>query len=89
MDSIANLIVEWTQDDKGRNILYKKNGDERYPDFKLYKMIARTVHKHTPQAQLKGGFFNKYVSTRKKINKKAKIIDIDKMSVLSEITISV
>ena len=56
MDHLAKLMVEWTQDDKGRNILYKKNGDERYPDFKLYKMIARTVHKHTPQAQLAGPF---------------------------------
>jgi DNA repair exonuclease SbcCD ATPase subunit len=32
--------------------LYKNNGEERYPDFKLYKMIARCVHKHTPHAQL-------------------------------------
>ena len=39
MDSLSKLMVEWTQDDKGRNILYKKNGDERYPDFKLYKMM--------------------------------------------------
>jgi len=84
LDEIANLMMEWTKDDKGRNILYKKNGDERYPDFKLYKMIARTVHKHTPQAQLQG-VFNKYISTRKKINKKSKIIDIDKMPILSEV----
>ena len=85
MDSLSKLMVEWTQDDKGRNILYKKNGDERYPDFKLYKMIARTVHKHTPQAQLEGPFFNRFIVTRKKIKKKTKIVDIDKMPVLSEI----
>tara|TARA_Y100001933_G_C18863345_1_gene506863 strand:- start:333 stop:938 length:606 start_codon:yes stop_codon:yes gene_type:complete len=85
MDSLSKLMVEWTQDDKGRNILYKKNGDERYPDFKLYKMIARTVHKHTPQAQLEGPFFNRFIVTRKKIKKKTKIVDIDKMPLLSEI----
>ena len=85
MDIIANLIAEWTKDDKGRNILYKKNGDERYPDFKLYKMIARTVHKHTPQSQLDGPFFNRYIVPRKKINKKSKIVDVDKMPDLTEI----
>ena len=53
-------LNEWTKDDKDRNVLYKKNGDERYPDFKLYKMIARTVHKHTPQAQLQGHFFDRF-----------------------------
>ena len=40
-----------------KNILYKKNGEERYPDFKLYKMIARTVHNHTPEAQLTNGSY--------------------------------
>ena len=84
MDHLAKLMVEWTKDDKGRNILYKKNGDERYPDFKLYKMIARTVHKHTPQAQLAGPFFNRYIVSRKKVSKKTKFVDIDKMPDLSE-----
>ena len=84
MDHLAKLMVEWTQDDKGRNILYKKNGDERYPDFKLYKMIARTVHKHTPQAQLAGPFFNRYIVPRKKVSKKTKFVDVDKMPDLSE-----
>ena len=66
-------------DDKGKNILYKKNGVERYPDFKLYKMISRTVHNPTPQAQLDNPFFSEYVVTKKTINKKAKIMNIDKI----------
>ena len=49
---IKRLIVEWCSDDKGINMLYKNNGVDRYPDFKLYKMIARCVHNHTPHAQL-------------------------------------
>jgi len=49
---VAKLIADWCTSDDGKNVLYKDNGDERYPDFKLYKMIARRVHKHTPQAQL-------------------------------------
>jgi hypothetical protein len=79
-DPIAGLIDEWCKDDKGRNILYKKCGEERYPDFKLYKMIARTVHKHTPQAQLDNVQFEKYKINRKKAKQK-KIMDIDKLPV--------
>lgn len=76
-DLIAKLIVEWCKDDKGRNVLYKNNGDERYPDFKLYKMIARTVHNHTPIAQLERNIFQNYCVSKKKIGKKVRIIDID------------
>lgn len=75
---IAKLIIEWTKDDKGRNILYKNNGEERYPEFKLYKMIVRTVHNHTPEKQLDNILFRKFITTKKKI-KKQKVINIDKM----------
>ena len=44
LDDVQQLVVDWCTDDKGKNILYKKNGEERYPEFKLYKMIARNVH---------------------------------------------
>jgi len=54
------LILDWCTDENGKNIMYKKNGEERYIDFKLYKMIARTVHNHTPYDQLKRRFFSKY-----------------------------
>ena len=61
-----------------KEIFYiKKNGEERYPEFKLYKMIARTVHKHTPTAQLQKPIFQKYVVGKKKINKSTKIMRID------------
>jgi hypothetical protein len=76
-DPITKLIMEWCTDDNNKNILYKKNGDERYPDFKLYKMIARTVHNHTPEKQMETLFFNKFVTKKKKIPKKAKIMNID------------
>ncbi len=57
---LKKLIEEWCLDDKDRNVLYKKNREERYPNFKLYKMIARTVHKHTPTNQLKKEIFKQY-----------------------------
>ena len=42
-------------------MLYKGNGVDRYPEFKLYKMIARCVHNHTPRAQLERPEFDAYV----------------------------
>jgi hypothetical protein len=78
---IAKLIIEWTKDDKGRNILYKNNGEERYPEFKLYKMIVRTVHNHLPEKQIENGLFFEYTSSKKKI-KKQKIVNIDSMDVM-------
>ena len=60
-DPVKKLIVEWCLDDKGINLLYKNNGDERYPDFKLYKMIARHVHNHIPQAQLERSVFKQFI----------------------------
>jgi hypothetical protein len=64
------LIKAWCMDDSGRNVLYKSNGDERYPSFKLYKMIARHVHRHTPEAQLSRPEFARYVVKKKDINTK-------------------
>ena len=74
-DPIKKLIVEWCLDDKGINILYKNNGDDRYPDFKLYKMIARNVHNHTPQVQLERKEFSNFCVNLDSIPKD--IINID------------
>jgi hypothetical protein len=57
---IYDLIISWIHDDNGVNVLYKKNGEDRYPDFKLYKMIARIVHNHVPETQFKHPCFDKY-----------------------------
>ena len=74
---IKELITDWVKDDKGRNILYKNNGDERYPDFKLYKMITRSVHCHLPKDQLSRKIFSQYSISRKNIKKNQKIMRID------------
>jgi len=79
---ITRLIVEWCLDDKGVNVLYKNNGEERYPDFKLYKMIARCVHNHTPQAQLQREEFKRFQIHKKDVPlKKGKIVNIDQMPI--------
>uniref|UniRef100_A0A6C0EZ03 Protein kinase domain-containing protein n=1 Tax=viral metagenome TaxID=1070528 RepID=A0A6C0EZ03_9ZZZZ len=78
-EPLAKLIVEWVTDDHNRNILYKTNGEERYPDFKLYKMIARNVHNHTPHTQLSKPIFAAYEFPKKKVKTTHRIINIDKM----------
>ena len=82
--AIAKLINEWCKDDNGRNILYKKNGEERYPSFKLYKMIARIVHQHTPDNQLLRPEFSQYKVNADDIPGKMKkhIMDLDSYPVL-------
>lgn len=63
-DELQKTIHRWCLDDKKSSVLYKKNGDERYPDFKLYKMIAKTVHDHTPQNQMAFPFFKQFKTSQ-------------------------
>jgi len=74
---IVRLIYEWCLDDNGINILYKNTGVERYPDFKLYKMIARCVHHHTPQAQLEREDFKAFSIGKNAVPEGILIINID------------
>jgi hypothetical protein len=76
-NKIAKLVGSWLMDDKDRNILYKNSGEERYPEFKLYKMIARTIHKAVPSDQLENDIFKKYVTSKKKLNKSANVMNLD------------
>ena len=76
---IYNLIISWIYDDYGKNILYKRNGEERYPDFKLYRMIARIVNNHLPEKQFSHECFEKYkmeTNTEQNIN----LMNIDELN---------
>jgi hypothetical protein len=79
---IKKIMIEWVFDDNNKNILYKNNGAERYPDFKLYKMIARTVHKHTPQNVLLKPTFDSYKIAKKNINNVQEIFNIDNLPIM-------
>ena len=78
-NDLVSMINSWLIDDKQRNILYKNSGEERYPEFKLYKMIARTIHNAVPAEQLTNCVFKNYITSKKKISKNAKIINLDKI----------
>jgi len=75
-EPLISLIEDWCMDDKKRNVVYKQNGDERYPCFKLYKMIARTVHAHTADAQLKRALFQQFIVKKKSLKDKT-VMNLD------------
>jgi hypothetical protein len=60
-DEFQETIYRWCMDDNGKNIMYRRDVEERYPGFKLYKMIARNVHGHLPQEQLKNAIFSQFL----------------------------
>ena len=62
-------IKRWCMDKHGKNVLNKRNGEERYPGFKLYRMISRNVIAHTPEAQLEFAYFSQFEISLKKIQK--------------------
>ena len=89
---VQKTIARWCMDDNYKNILYKSSGEERYPNFKLYKMIARMVHAHTPENQMNFALFSQYDVSKNSDKKKKKgqqkpndliyIINIDTISKL-------
>jgi hypothetical protein len=76
LDEFQKTIKRWCEDDNKKNVLYKKSGEDRYPNFKLYKMISRTVHQHTPENQLKFKYFSKYL-TKESIASVKYALDVD------------
>lgn len=54
------VVSDWCKDDQGESVVVSQDGSERYPDFELYRMIALTVHQHTPQAQLQRPEFSQF-----------------------------
>ena len=64
-------------------MLYTEDGKDRYPYFKLYKMIAKTVHNHVPKNEIENELFHPFILTDTKntvfktIKKEDTFMDID------------
>ena len=80
-NDFQKTIYRWCCNDDGKNVLYKRNGEERYPSFKLYKMIARTVHRHLPDEQLKFPFFQQFLVDGRELgaNHSIMMMNLDKL----------
>jgi hypothetical protein len=74
-NKVFRLVCEWCLDDNNKSIIYHKNGEEKYPDFLLYKKIARNVHNHIPLKQLERPEFLQFLYTEQ--IDKSLIINID------------
>ena len=57
---VYNLLWEWLQDDEGKNILRLPDGEERYPDFDLYRALAADIHRAIPARQIEKALFSGY-----------------------------
>ena len=62
---LFNLLWMWLTDDKGQNILRNPDDTERFPDFDLYKYIARHANKCIPHQQAKHPYFDKMYKIQK------------------------
>jgi hypothetical protein len=70
------VVLDWCNDDNGESVVVSSDGTERYPDFELYRMIALSVHNHTPEAQLLRPEFLKF-----KTDSVEEVMDIDSYEV--------
>jgi len=64
---IYNLLWEWLTDDNGKNVLRTPSGEERYPDFDLYRALAADVHNAVPKVQVEKPIFSQFRCSAKDI----------------------
>ena len=76
---VYDLIFSWLYDDNGRNVLYRANGEDKYPGFKLYKMISKIVHNHIPVKQYEHECMSKYIIEEGELLNHADIMNIDEL----------
>ena len=76
-DDFQTIINKWCCDDNGKNVLYKRDGSERYEGFKMYKMIARGVHGCVPIDQLKLYYFMNFEVDAVNEEENKYVMDID------------
>jgi hypothetical protein len=79
-DEIKQIVNHWCLDDDNKNILYKKNGNDRFPDFKLYQKISRIVNNKIPDKELENTLFKKYIVDESSCDKKY-TMNIDNLSI--------
>lgn len=57
---LFNLLTEWITDIDGKNVLRKPNGEERYPHFELYCVLAKKVRNGVPAEQFDRPAFEQF-----------------------------
>lgn len=57
---LFNCLWAWMIDDNGCNVLVEPSGEERFPEFDLYKHIAKYVHGAIPSQQFQLPVFDQF-----------------------------
>jgi len=73
---IYNLLWEWLTDDNGKNVLRTPAGEERYPDFDLYRALAAEVHNAVPKVQVEKPLFAQFRCSAKDIPADTQIYEL-------------
>lgn len=73
---VYNLLWEWLTDDDGKNVLRTPNGEERYPDFDLYRALAAQVHNAMPKVQVEKPLFSQFRCAAKDIPANTKVYEL-------------
>lgn len=74
---LYNLLWLWLTDKQGKNILRTPNDNERFPDFDLYKHIAKYSDNCIPHKEAKNPYFEKqYRFPKEKIPAGVKVWEI-------------
>ena len=73
---VYNLLWEWLTDDDGKNVLRTPAGEERYPNFDLYRALAADVHNAMPKVQVEKQLFAQFRCAAKDIPTDTKVYDL-------------
>lgn len=57
---LFNCLWTWMMDENGCNVLVEPSGEERFPEFDLYRHIARHVHGAVPSQQFQHPVFDQF-----------------------------
>ena len=57
---LFNCLWTWMMDENGCNVLVEPSGEERFPEFDLYRHIAKHVHNAVPSQQFKQPVFDQF-----------------------------
>jgi len=58
---LFNLLWKWTLDDDGHTVYEDEEGEEKYPGFDLYAIIAKSVHDAVPREQVRKPVFEQFI----------------------------
>jgi hypothetical protein len=64
---LYNLLWSWMVDDDGENILIQPDGEEKFPDFGLYRHIAAKVHSAVPAQQFSRPALDRFQVAEKEV----------------------